>query len=422
MNAAFPPFGKEARVSPMPKSVCVAGGRVRTLASAATGAVLTDLDASSFAVGRQVRGLPSIHRLLLNLDGFSLGYTQRQAKGNPSELHFVDPDLRVVHTALPVDACTSFAAHGGHWVVACRDGGIHCFSSAGVHLWTWEVPRDRHFESPIFEVVAGGDLVFASEGLYLYAITERGHLLWDWELPHHHEQTHRMQLGTGGVESNHKALATLGLTASAGPVEVRQAYRRMARLTHPDFNPGDSLAAERFRAVRSAYESLSAAGAQDPTEGGIEVVFSLMINGRPVTATITAVAASDNLIALGTSEREAYLCDFNGDMLAYHQRLGTQPVQSVLLKPGGFDAVYCYPHIHLFRDGGLASSDHVPEYGELIPHGDDKLLCGRKTMWLLDRDAKFVGSTTIGRKIDGACASRGESVVLAGRLFSLPHR
>src|ERR1019366_1177977 len=203
--------------------------------------------------------------------------------------------------------CTSFAAHRGRWVVACRDGGIHCFSSAGVHLWTWEVPRDRHFESPIFEVVAGGDLIFASEGLYLYAITERGHLLWDWDLPHHHEQTHRIQLGTGGVESNHKALATLGLTASAGPDEVRQAYRCMARLTHPDFNPGDSLPAERFRAVGSAY---------------------------------------DNLIALGTSEREAYLCDFNGEVLAYHQRLGTQPVQSVLLKPSGFDAVYCYPHMH----------------------------------------------------------------------------
>jgi hypothetical protein len=128
------------------------------------------------------------------------------------------------------------------------------------------------------------------------------------------------------------------------------------------------------------------------------------------------------LIALGTSEREAYLCDFNGEVLAYHQRLGTQPVQSVLLKPGGFDAVYCYPHIHMFRDGGMASSDQVPEYGELIPHGDDMLLCGWKTMWLLDRDAKFVGSTTIGRKIDGASGSRGESVVLAGRLFSLPHR
>jgi hypothetical protein len=259
--------------------------------------------------------------------------------------------------------------------------------------------------------------------LYLYAITERGHLLWGWELPHHHEQTHRIQLGTRGVESNHKALATLGLTASASPDEVRQAYRCMARLTHPDFNPGDSLAAERFRAVRSAYESLSAAGSQCPTEGDVEVVFSLMINGRPVTATITAVAASDNLIALGTSEREAYLCDFNGEVLAYHQRLGTQPVQSVLLKPSGFDAVYCYPHIHLFRDGGMVSSDQVPEYGgELIPHGDDKLLCGWKTMWLLDSYAKFVGSTTIGRKIDGACRSRGESVVLAGHLFSLPHR
>jgi hypothetical protein len=210
----------------------------------------------------------------------------------------------------------------------------------------------------------------ASRGLYLYAITEGGRLLWDWELPRHHEQTQRIRLGTGGLESNRKALAMLGLVTPAGPDEVRQARRRMARLTQPDLNPGEPLAAERFRAVQTAYESLSGAASRDPTEGGVEVVFSLMINGRPATATITAVAASDNLIALGTREREAYLCDFNGEVLAYHQRLGTQPVQSVLLKPGGLDAVYCYPHIHLFREGGIASSDRVPDSGQRPP-----LLC-----------------------------------------------
>jgi len=89
----FPPLARETRISPMPKSICVADGRLRSLASTAKGSVLTDMDASTFKVGRQERRLPSIHRLLLDSDGFSLGYTQREAKGHPSELHFVDPSL-----------------------------------------------------------------------------------------------------------------------------------------------------------------------------------------------------------------------------------------------------------------------------------------------------------------------------------------
>jgi molecular chaperone DnaJ len=55
---------------------------------------------------------------------------------------------------------------------------------------------------------------------------------------------------------NQEALRTLGLNVNAGPDEVRQAYRRMARLTHPDVHPDAPGAADRFRAVRSAREAL----------------------------------------------------------------------------------------------------------------------------------------------------------------------
>jgi curved DNA-binding protein CbpA len=49
----------------------------------------------------------------------------------------------------------------------------------------------------------------------------------------------------------------LGVTRSASMPEVKRAYRRLARRYHPDINPGDRDAAERFKEILSAYETLS---------------------------------------------------------------------------------------------------------------------------------------------------------------------
>ena len=49
----------------------------------------------------------------------------------------------------------------------------------------------------------------------------------------------------------------LGVSRSADEKEIRQAYRRLARQHHPDVNPGDEAAAERFKNINAAYEVLS---------------------------------------------------------------------------------------------------------------------------------------------------------------------
>ncbi len=49
----------------------------------------------------------------------------------------------------------------------------------------------------------------------------------------------------------------LGVPRSADEKEIRQAYRRLARQHHPDVNPGDEAAAERFKTINAAYEVLS---------------------------------------------------------------------------------------------------------------------------------------------------------------------
>src|SRR5262245_7831026 len=47
---------------------------------------------------------------------------------------------------------------------------------------------------------------------------------------------------------------TLGVQRSATLDEIRKAYRKLARKYHPDINPGDKAAEEKFKEISSAYE------------------------------------------------------------------------------------------------------------------------------------------------------------------------
>jgi curved DNA-binding protein len=51
--------------------------------------------------------------------------------------------------------------------------------------------------------------------------------------------------------------AALDLEPNASDQEIKQAYRKLARKYHPDVNPGDQAAEERFKEVNEAYQALS---------------------------------------------------------------------------------------------------------------------------------------------------------------------
>ena len=49
----------------------------------------------------------------------------------------------------------------------------------------------------------------------------------------------------------------LGVAREASSDEIKKAFRKLARKHHPDVNPGDKKAEEKFKEINEAYEVLS---------------------------------------------------------------------------------------------------------------------------------------------------------------------
>lgn len=84
----------------------------------------------------------------------------------------------------------------------------------------------------------------------------------------------------------------LGLPETATQEEVRQAYRRLAKQFHPDRNPSDPTAREKYEAVVEANGVLSDASKRKTYDRGFEPVnsvfdiFTRHSDGKRVVATM----------------------------------------------------------------------------------------------------------------------------------------
>lgn len=58
------------------------------------------------------------------------------------------------------------------------------------------------------------------------------------------------------------AYVVLGVSNDATDAEIKRAFRKLARQYHPDRNPGDAAAEERFKAIQSAYDAVGSSEAR----------------------------------------------------------------------------------------------------------------------------------------------------------------
>ena len=96
----------------------------------------------------------------------------------------------------------------------------------------------------------------------------------------------------------------LGVSKDSSDAEIKRSYRKLARQYHPDRNPGDAAAEERFKSIQTAYEQIGTAearrefddrkrmeemfqggstfGGGNPFGGGIDLgdIFSQFMGGR----------------------------------------------------------------------------------------------------------------------------------------------
>lgn len=101
----------------------------------------------------------------------------------------------------------------------------------------------------------------------------------------------------------------LGVERDATQDEIKKSFRRLARETHPDSNPGDPEAEHRFREVAEAYEVLGdpnrraaydRGGSFDPADlfssfGGIDEVLSRFFGGFPFGGGARGPAVGDDV-------------------------------------------------------------------------------------------------------------------------------
>ena len=58
------------------------------------------------------------------------------------------------------------------------------------------------------------------------------------------------------MAQNKDFYAVLGVPASASQDEIKKQYRKLAAKLHPDKNPNDAKAADRFKEISEAYQVL----------------------------------------------------------------------------------------------------------------------------------------------------------------------
>jgi curved DNA-binding protein CbpA len=95
----------------------------------------------------------------------------------------------------------------------------------------------------------------------------------------------------------------LGVDRNATEEEIKKAYRRLAKKYHPDLNPGDKEAEQKFKEINEAYEILS-----DPQKNLVKEVLEravLILEALEDLAIYLAIFLMISLVLAGEEQKQA---------------------------------------------------------------------------------------------------------------------
>jgi len=94
---------------------------------------------------------------------------------------------------------------------------------------------------------------------------------------------------------------TLGVSESATPEDLKKAFRRLARDSHPDANPDDPTAEARFREIAEAYEVLSDPDKRRAYDRGETLDFGDLLSGFGLDDLLRTVFGDGGIFGGGRS-------------------------------------------------------------------------------------------------------------------------
>ncbi|MCG3204342.1 MAG: Chaperone protein DnaJ [Elusimicrobia bacterium] len=418
----------QVRLKPAPKDLELLGSTARCLLASKESSSLIDIDILTGAEVNRVDGLPVLDDMKFAPNGYGIGLKRTAAVGKgPTHLVFLDDKGRVkTETSIP-DATSDIALGPNLWYVGCRDGFLYAFNLEGKKLWSWETPGAKTHQDNVYfrpcPYYVSSQESFAAIGSMgtIFAIDSNGRTRWTQVIPNEKQTKWTFTVPMDGMTDGKEAYKILGIPVGAKPEDVKAAYRKLALATHPDRNPLDPKATEKFREVQGAYERIVSGNISLGNGSEKGVTFTIEIQG--VGPMINFIAANSEGVAVGSSQGRLYLYDAKGQ-LKEARVLGDGQIRATLRPDGSLGAAWCDNTLLFFKNGKIVNAVEAPEYPTALTMiGDEVVISRGKQAWILDEYGRTRWMTEFSRSITGVAVHDDVLVFSAGVLvgFRRPH-